>query len=126
LEKQGEYKMKKNLSILFVVVLGLGLLLSACGGDDTGSSVDSSNYGALAGAWENDNDNTVGIAFGDDGTYGIYKSGELLADGTYTFDGSTLTLASSDGSESSAQVEINGGAMTWTDPDGSVSGWTKK
>lgn len=117
--------MKKNLSILFVVILGLGLLLSACG-DDTGSSGGPSNSGALAGAWENDNDNTVGIAFGDDGTYGIYKSGELLADGTFTFDGGTLTLTSSDGSESSAQVEINGGAMTWTDPDGSVSGWTKK
>lgn len=114
--------MKKNLSILFVVVLGLSLLLSACGGgSDTGSS------GAIAGAWENDNDNTVGIAFGDDGTYGIYKSGELMAEGTYTFDGSTIVTTPSDGSgETSAQVVINGSVMTMTDPNGAVSTWTKK
>lgn len=114
--------MKRNLSILLAVVLLLSAML-ACGSEtDTGSS-----GGAIAGAWENDNDNTVGIAFGDDGSYGIYKSGELMAEGTYTFDGSTLVTTPSDGSgASSAQVEINGGTMTWTDPDGSVSTWTKQ
>jgi hypothetical protein len=114
--------MKKNLSILLVVLLGLSLILTACGGDDSSSSPQS-----VAGAWENDNDNTVGIAFGDDGTYGIFKAGELMADGTYTFDGSTLETTPSDGSGTiSAKVVINGGTMTWTDPNGSVSSWTKK
>ncbi|MDP1624505.1 MAG: hypothetical protein Q8L64_01930 [bacterium] len=120
--------MKKNLPILMVAILMLGLIL-ACGGssDDGTSGGGSSNSGAIAGAWENDNDNTVGIAFGDDGTYGIYKSGELMAEGTYTFDGSTLVTTPSGGSgETSAQVEINGGTMTWTDPDGSVATWTKQ
>lgn len=112
--------MKKNLYILFVIVLGLSLLLSACGGG-------SSSSVTVAGAWENDNDNTVGIAFGDDGTYGIYKSGELMAEGTYTFDGGTIVTPPSDGSgETSAQVVINGNTMTMTDPNGSVSTWTKQ
>lgn len=111
--------MKKNLSVLIVIILGFSLLLSACGGSSSSVNV--------AGAWENDNDNTVGIAFGDDGTYGIYKSGELMAEGTYTLDGSTLVTTPSDGSgETSAQVEINGNTMTTTDPSGSVSTWTKK
>lgn len=119
--------MKKNLPILLVVIMLLGAILACGGSTDTGSSGGASNSGTIAGAWENDNDNTVGVAFGDDGSYGIYKSGELMAEGTYTFDGSTLVMTPSDGSgASSAQVEVNGGTMTWTDPDGSVSVWIKQ
>ncbi|MCX6082106.1 MAG: hypothetical protein NTW32_21470 [Chloroflexi bacterium] len=42
--------MKKNLSILFVVVLGVSLLLAACGGGggSDGSSVEISNSNPMA------------------------------------------------------------------------------
>ena len=120
--------MKKNLPILMVAILMLGLIL-ACGGssDDGTSGGGSSNSGALVGKWVSDNDNTVAIAFGDDGSYAIAKSDEVVAEGTYTFDGSALVTTPSDGSgASSAQVEINGDTMTTTDPDGSVATWTKQ
>lgn len=114
--------MKKNLSILLIVILGFSLLLSACGGES--SSADTE---AIVGAWISDGDSAVAISFGDDGSYAIANSGELVAEGTYTFDGSTLVTTPSDGSgASSAQVEINGDTMTTTDPDGSVATWTKQ
>ena len=114
--------MKKNLSILIVVILGFSLLLSACGG---GSS--SADANAIVGAWISDGDSNVAISFGDDGSYAIANNGELAAEGTYTFDGNTLVTTPSDGSgKASAQVKINGDTMTTTDPNGTVSAWTRK
>ncbi|OGO76896.1 MAG: hypothetical protein A3K41_00420 [Chloroflexi bacterium RIFOXYD12_FULL_57_15] len=116
--------MKKNLSILLAVVILLSAML-ACGSDaDTGSSGGgSSNSSALVGVWVSDNG--VVIGFGDDGTFAS-NSGDVVSEGTYTFDGSTVVVTLSDGTNSSAQVEINGDAMTMTDPNGSVSAWTKQ
>jgi hypothetical protein len=39
--------MKKNLSTLFVVVLGLSLLLSACGGSSSGGGSGGGNIGSI-------------------------------------------------------------------------------
>ena len=114
--------MKKNLSILFVIVFSLSLLLTACGG---GSG--SADTAAIVGAWISDSDSTVAISFGDDGSYAIASSGDLVGEGTYTFDGSTLITTPSDGSgAASAQVQISGNTMTTTDPGGSTSTWTRK
>ena len=115
--------MKKNVSLFLAAILLLGAILACGGSADDGSS----DAGAIVGVWISDSDTTVAIAFADDGSYAISKSGELMAEGTYTFDGSALVTTPSDGSgASSAQVEINGDTMTTTDPNGSEATWTKR
>ena len=115
--------MKKNLPILLVVITLLGAVLACGGSTDTGSS----DANAIVGAWISDGDSNVAISFGDDGSYAIANNGELVGEGTYTFNGSTLTSTPSDGSgAASAKVTFSGNTMTMTDPDGTVTTWTRK
>lgn len=107
--------MKKNLSILFVIVLTLSLLLSACGG--------SADTNSIVGTWQNPDDGGT-LSFAEDGSAMVNVGGEQIPS-TYEFDGSSLTITSSTG-EITFTVTFEGDTMTLTGENGTYSVYTKQ
>lgn len=105
--------MKKNLSILFVIMACLSLLLAACGGAKSDNST-------LTGTWTNDA-SAVTWTFTADGNI----SSSDGQSGTYTFDGSKITTTASDGTVQTWNVVITGNKMVETTADGTVFNYTK-
>jgi hypothetical protein len=103
--------MKKNLSILFVVLLGLSLFLAACGG---GASV-SRDPKAILGEWKS---GEMSFNFFDDGSVAGSNAGQSFP-GQFEYDGTNLKIKLEGAEVQPYTVEITGDTMTWTDPSGS-------
>ena len=108
--------MKKNISILFVAMIVLGLLLSACGAAKTTGNND------LVGTWASDADSAQSMTFTADGNMSAANG---LA-GTYTYADNTVTITKTDGTKLQSKTAISGTTLTLTDPDGTVTTWTKQ
>lgn len=109
--------MKKNISILFVAMLVLGLLLSACGGPSK-----TTGDNALVGTWASDADSAQSMTFTADGNF---SSANGLT-GTYVYADNTVTITKTDGTKLQSKTAISGTTLTLTDPDGTVTTWTKQ
>ena len=104
--------MKKNLFILLVVLLGLSLVLAACGG---GESV-SRDPKAILGEWKS---GEMSFNFFDDGSVAGTNAGQSFP-GQFEYDGTNLKLQLEGGAGVQPYtVEIKGDTMTWTDSSGS-------
>ncbi len=110
--------MKKNISILFVAMLVLGLLLSACGG----GAAKTTGTNDLVGTWASDADSAQSMTFTADGNF---SSANGLT-GTYVYADNSVTITKTDGSKLQSKTAISGTTLTLTDPDGSVTTWTKQ
>ena len=111
--------MKKNLSILFVVLIGLSLLLAACGGSASSAPSDPK---AILGSWKADSGDQT-FTFFDDGTLAI-QTADGSATGTYTYDGVSLAITTESGSQT-VTAQISGNQMTWSMEGSASSTFTK-
>lgn len=110
--------MKKNLSILIVIILGISLLLAACGGS---SESDSSGGGTIIGTWVDSADGATTLTFTADTMQ--MNDNEPSA---YTYNGNTVSVNLSDGSTVSYQVSVNGNSLTLTEDTGNVYKFTRQ
>ncbi len=99
--------MKKNLSILFVVLVSLSMILTACGGGGSSSS-QSTNPQDIVGTWKMD---------GEDVTYEFAADGSFILNGVpgnaFGYDGAKLDITYVDGTSQVYTASINGDKMTW-------------
>lgn len=107
-----------NIAISFILVFSIVCLLCGCERSD-----ESEQLSPIVGVWEGE---MFGVKlvyeFLDDGTFKNYAQSSSTAisikglNGTYSFDGETLTLYSSDGKESTLSVSLAGDRMIVTVP----------
>jgi hypothetical protein len=107
--------MKKHLSILFVVVLSLGLLLAACGGSA------ETDPDAILGTWVDNGDGVSTLSFSENGMQ--FNDGDPA---TFAYDGSTLIATLSDGSTINYTYTISGDTLTLTEDTGNVYTFTRQ
>ena len=109
--------MKKNLPILIVAILMLGLIL-ACGGS---SGDGTSGGGSIIGTWVDNADGTTTLTFTPD-TMQMNDNEPT----PYTYDGNVVSVTLSDGSTVSYTVTVGGDTLTLTEDTGSVYKFTRQ
>ncbi len=102
--------------LLPILIIPVWLILAGCA-PDTPPTPDST----LQGYWATPRGEI--LQYRADGTFHLYLSGIDFSEGTYTFDGATLTTTTSDGDTASASVTLSAAALTVAAPGGSTETW---
>jgi hypothetical protein len=104
--------------LLPIIMIPLWLILAGCAHDSPATPAH-----ALEGYWVTERGEI--LQYRADGTFHVYLTGVDFTQGTYTFDGTTLTTTTGDGGSASARVTLSASSLTVTTPDGSADTWQR-